>query len=178
MTEIDKKKLLDNVVDIGIKTYFTSPNYRKILDELSKDTANGASFTTLKKVTKTNSSALNVYLKELIGSGMVDNYFKKTKDTKEYSFYKITEIGTIINELAGNVLSYLEERVKSQILEESAFFNEGMSLGPKRHFNRPESWKETGVIARFTHVSDVVSYRKPGNVFIKPTDFSAQGMYR
>jgi DNA-binding HxlR family transcriptional regulator len=177
MTEINKKKLLEEVVETGIKTYFTNPSYRYILAELSKDMKDGVSFTTLKRVTGANPSALNSYLKELIGSGMVDNEFKKTKNTREYSFYKITELGRIVNEYAGIVLDYLKERVTSQILQGSNFFNSKIHWGTKRNLLF-ENIKVPSVSPQFGPISGVDRYKRPEYIFESHINYFAQEIYR
>lgn len=92
----------------------------RILSALIKRQAEDTSFTWLKVKLNLNPNSLSKYLKKLIAFGLVDNYYKKQKDGKHFSFYCINKKGlNILNLQIGfpriwELLSQFKEQCKSK----------------------------------------------------------------
>ena len=66
-------------------------NRQKIILNLIKK--GKLSFSDLLKITNLNSSTLNFHLRELMKGSLINNFYKKSENQKDYSYYEITSFG-------------------------------------------------------------------------------------
>lgn len=74
----------------------------------------GKTFTQLKEDIGVTQGTLNYHLKNLFESGLINNEFKKSDNTREYSYYLPSRMGTIF---FNKVLDFVEEPLKYHTID-------------------------------------------------------------
>ncbi len=115
MTEINKTKMIDDLVSAALEAYFQDEGGRAVINELLKAKEDGLSFNQLKERTKLNPSSLQRRLGSYVEAGLVENFLKKTGGTRFYSQYRLTVVGKIVSKEVESLENLLRKKVTARL---------------------------------------------------------------
>lgn len=109
------KKMIEDITKAALGVYFQKGDNRSIVSELLRAGEDGLSFSELKIKTGMNSSSLQRRLKSLVKGGVIENFLKKSEETRYYSQYNLTRIGEIVYNEVETFSALLESNIELKL---------------------------------------------------------------
>lgn len=93
LTDGDADARVHQMVDKALDGLFAIGGNPRLIESLDSASSAGLSFSELEERTGLNPASLDRQLGALLESALIENYLERRKDTKEYSFYRLTGLG-------------------------------------------------------------------------------------